>query len=99
MQAIQGGWVEIHKVVLPAGQRASQVPVDTQAVPLEMRTKGFAMQEGSIGDTMAIRTLSGRIMQGTLIAVNPSYTHGYGSPIPELLLVGLELKALLEEES
>ena len=94
-----GEWVEIHKVVLAAGQRAPQVPEDTQAVPLEMRVKGFALEGGAMGDCIKIRTLNGRTMEGTLIAKNPSYNHGYGSPIPELLPIGLELKALLEEES
>ncbi len=97
MQAKQGDWVEIHSIVLPAGQRAAQVPADTQAVDLEMRTKGFAVRAGRIGEPMEIRTLCGRTMEGTLIAVNPSYTHGYGSPIPELLSIGLELRALLKE--
>jgi 2-amino-4-ketopentanoate thiolase alpha subunit len=99
MQVKPGEWVEIHRVILDAGERAPQVPEDTQAVPLEMRVKGFAVQGGSMGDCIEIRTLNGRMMKGTLITKNPSYHHGYGSPIPELLTVGLELKALLEEES
>ena len=99
MHAKQGDWIEIHTIVLDSGERASQVPEDTQAVPLEMRVKGFATTDGSIGEEMKICTLNGHSMLGELISVNPAYPHGYGNPVLELLPIGLELRALLEEES
>ncbi|MGR8952181.1 MAG: 2-amino-4-ketopentanoate thiolase, partial [Gammaproteobacteria bacterium] len=37
----KGVWVEIHDIVLEAGERAPQVPEDTAKVPLEMCVKGF----------------------------------------------------------
>ena len=40
-----GSWVELHRVVLPPGERAPQVPAETQRVPLELRVKGFLVRD------------------------------------------------------
>jgi len=94
--AQRGDRVEIHNVVLEAGQRAPQVPEDTQRVPLERRVRGFALESGRIGGEIRIRTAAGRELSGTLVAVNPAYSHGYGVPAPELAPVAEELRALLD---
>lgn len=91
-----GAWVEIHAIVLPAGDRAPQVPDDTRRVPLEMRAKGRLVAPGSIGDDVEIETPVGRRLRGRLETVDPAYTHGFGPPVPELAQVGPELRALLE---
>ncbi len=88
-----GTWVEIHRVVLEAGQRAPQVPDDTAQVPLEMRVKGFLVAPGAPGDTVEIRTPAARRLRGTLVAVNPAYAHGFGAPIAELQAIGGEVRA------
>jgi hypothetical protein len=88
-------WVEIHNIVLPAGERASQVPEDTQKVPLEMRAKGFLVQPASLGDEVEIVTTVGRRLRGKLVEVNPAYTHKFGAPIPELSTIGGEVRAIL----
>ena len=49
-RAAQGAWVEIHRCVLQAGERAPQVPEDTQRVPLEMRVKGFLVAPAAPGE-------------------------------------------------
>ena len=93
-----GDWVQIHNVVLPSGERAPQVPADTQQVPLEMRLKGFLVDaEAETGQVVTIETVIGRQIQGTLVAVNPAYPHGFGEPVPELLTIGRELRALIDE--
>ena len=84
-RAMQGAWVEIHRCVLQTGERAPQVPEDTRGVPLEMRVKGFLVAP------------VGRRLQGTLTAVNPAYTHGFGAPLPELSTIGGEVRAMLRE--
>ena len=94
-EAPEGAWVEIHSIILPAGQRAPQVPEDTQRVPLEMRVKGFLAQTAVVGDEVEIVTVVGRRLRGTLVMVNPPYTHSFGPPIAELLTVGREVSALL----
>lgn len=94
----KGTWVEIHNVVLLAGERAPQVPEDTRHVPLEMRVKGFLVAPVSIGEEAIIETPAGRRLSGTMIDVNPAYTHSFGSPIPELSTVGNEVRTLLRKK-
>ena len=67
----EGTWVEIHAIVLPAGERAAQVPDDTARVPLEMRVKGFLVAPAWVGEKAEIETSAGRRLQGTMVAVNP----------------------------
>lgn len=94
-----GAWVEIHTVVLRAGERAPQVPDDTQQVPLEMRAKGRLVEAASQGDEVEIVTAVGRRLRGRLETVDPAYTHGFGPPVDELAYVGPELRGLLERGS
>ena len=93
----KGAWVEIHAVVLPAGARAPQVPEDTAGVPLEMRSKGFLAEAAQVGTEAEVLTATGRRVRGTVIAANPSYDHGFGAPLPELIEVAGELRAILRE--
>lgn len=96
-RATKNTWVEIHNIVLESGERAPQVPEDTQQVSLEMKVKGFLVHEAGIGEEAEIVTPAGRTLKGTLTAINPAYTHGFGSPIPELTPVGSEVRAILRE--
>lgn len=91
----KGSWVEIHCIVLPAGQRAPQVPEDTRNVPLEMRVKGFLVEAARIGDEAEIVTSVGRRLSGHLSEVDPAYEHSFGRPDPALSLIGDELRAIL----
>ncbi len=93
----KGSWVEIHRIVLPAGQRAPQVPEDTGKVPLEMRVKGFLLESAPLGEEAEILTPAGRRLRGQLSAVNPAYDHTFGPPIPELSSIGTELRAILRK--
>jgi hypothetical protein len=93
-----GTWVEIHRVVLRPGERAPQIPDDTQGVPLEMRAKGFLVEAAALGEEAEILTPAGRRLRGTLAAVNPAYTHGFGAPIPELSGIGQEVRAILRKQ-
>ena len=90
-------WVEIHTIILPAGERASQVPKDTQKVPLEMRAKGFLVEPAALGDEVEIVTPAGRRLLVILIEVNPAYTHQFGVPTPELSTIGREVRAILRQ--
>lgn len=95
-EAVRGDWVQVYQVVLPAGERAPQVPPETQAVPLEMWVKGFLVADrASLGDEVDVETLAGRRLRGRLVAIDPAYDHGFGRPVPELLAVGPEVRALL----
>jgi hypothetical protein len=91
----KGTWVEIHRIVLPAGERAPQVPDDTRQLPLEMRVKGYLVAPASPGEQAEIVTPVGRRLRGVIREINPAYTHGFGAPIAELSGIGREVRALL----
>jgi hypothetical protein len=93
----KGTWVEIYRIVLPAGERAPQVPPDTARVPLEMRVKGFLAEPAAVGAQAEIMTAAGRRLRGTLVEINPAYTHGFGAPVPELTTIGGEVRTILRQ--
>ena len=98
MDAKRGDWVRIHNIILEAGQRAQNVPEDTQKVPLEMWVKGILLDESAnIGDRVKVETYIGRVVEGTLVEVNPYYKHNFGKAVPELLYVGRQARKLLLE--
>ena len=60
-----------------------------------MRVKGFLVVIVSLGDEAEIIITVGRHLRGTLIEVNPAYTHQFGSPVPELSTIGGEVRVIL----
>jgi hypothetical protein len=97
-QVRQGAWVEIQLLVLSAGERAPQVPEDTQRVPLEMRVKGFLATPAALNGEAEIVTPAGRRLRGALIDITPAYTHTFGAVLPELAAIGNEVRAMLREQ-
>lgn len=93
--AKKGDWVQVENIVLPAGQRAPQVPEDTQACDLKLWVKGIAQSDAEMGEEVEIKTVNGRVTKGVLCDVNPRYIHDYGEFQPELLQVELQLKEIL----
>ena len=91
----KGEWVRIHKIILEPRERAPQVPDDTKAVPLEMWDKGYLQADAEIGDEVEIETVTGRRETGTLIEVNPYYTHDFGTFVPELLAIDKQVREIL----
>jgi len=92
-RVVKGTWVELSRVVLAAGERAPQVPEETQAVPLELRVKGVLTRDAVMGEAAEVRTAAGRTLRGKLERSEPPYAHGFGPPVAELLAVGSELRA------
>ena len=91
MSQIQPGtWVEIEQVVLTPEQRAPTLPEDTRQVPYVLRVSGFLIEAAELGQPAHIRTIIGRQLSGLLKTVNPSYSHSFGSTVPELLTIGTE---------
>lgn len=94
-KAVKNDWVEVENVVLKPEERAAHLPEDTKATPLMMWTKGFLIDdEAEIGDEVSIKTLTGRIVKGKLVEINPRHVHDFGSPVHELLEIGMELKGM-----
>lgn len=96
--AKKGDWVQVHEVILKPEARAPHLPEDTRKVPFEMWVKGFLNHDCSIGDVAEITTVTGRVVNGELTEINPGYSHGFGTCVPEILTVGLSLKRMLEED-
>jgi len=98
MVALKGAWVEIENILLDIGQRAPQVPEDTLKTPLVMWIRGFLMNEkAEKGDTVTIKTLSGRMPQGTLVDISPRFEHDFGCPQTVLIETGMAVRQELGE--
>jgi len=82
--------VEIEQVVLTPEQRAPTLPEDTKQTPYLMHVSGFLQAEAELGQEATIRTIIGRELSGTLKTRLPSYSHSFGTTIPELLTIGTE---------
>ncbi len=98
-RAVEGDWVRIHSVVLKPEDRAEHLPEDTRKVPLEMWNKGFlslpeSQKSAKVGDAVVVKTLTGRRISGTLVEINPAYTHSFGAYIPEISAAGNKLVSL-----
>ena len=90
-----GDWVEIAQVVLQPEERAPGLPPDTAVLPYVLRASGVAQEAGEIGATISVRTLSGRVISGELVEINPSFRHDFGRGVPELLQTRLRLQAMM----
>ncbi len=99
MSSVKGDWVEIGRVVLSPSERANGIPEDTDSVPLEMRVRGFLLNnKAETGDSVSIRTTTERVEKGLLLGIRPAYNHGWGRCIMPVLKIGPELRRLLEEK-
>ena len=94
--AKKNDWVQIHIDVLKPEERAANIPEDTRHVPLEMWVKGHLTNDSAeLGDTVTVRTKTGREVTGTLCAVNPSFKHTFGDYVPELDEIDETVKSML----
>lgn len=93
----EGDFVEIHYIVLPAGERSPDVPDDTKKVPLECWVRGWALFDGQEGSDMEVETPAGRRVRGTLSAAEVGFYHTFGPAVPELAGAGKELREALAE--
>ncbi len=93
----KGAWVRIEKVVLSPSERVENIPEDTKKTPLKMWTKGTLQKDCNIGEIAIIKTLSNRVEEGTLVAVNHTHNVDFGEFIPEILQIGIDCKKLLFE--
>lgn len=95
MIAKKGQWVQIQETVLPPSGRAAQVPDDTKLVPLEMWVKGYLEHDCNIGEKCEIKTVTGRLVEGELVAIEPTYTHNFGSYTEELGRIRDQVRSML----
>lgn len=96
-KARKNDWVRIHNVIFEPEERAPQVPEDTKKVPLELWVKGYLVDEqAEVGDMVTIKTVTGRLVNGRLIEIEPSFDHDFGSYVKELAYIGPQLRELLK---
>lgn len=88
-------WVQIRTTILEPNERASHLPEETKKVPLQMWVKGWLQHDATLGSIVDVKTITGRIESGVLVAVNPSYMHTYGSFVPEILEIDRIVKSTL----
>ncbi|MRS12375.1 MAG: 2-amino-4-ketopentanoate thiolase [Actinobacteria bacterium] len=96
-RCLPGDWVEVEYVLLQPADRATGLPEDTAAQPLRAWVKGFALADGMIGDEVEVETMSGRHVRGHLSATSPGYTHTFGTPPPEIVGIGRDLRVRVAE--
>ncbi len=98
--ALRGDLVQIHKVILTPEQRPEGIPADTKSVPYEAWIKGVLLDDAAgIGDNVKIKTFIGREISGTLVEINPAYTHNLGKPQPDLISVAMEAGKRIEKRA
>jgi 2-amino-4-ketopentanoate thiolase alpha subunit len=85
---VKGTWVEIERVLLKPEERAPNLPEDTRKCPYVLRISGFLLEDAELGANVTVRSLIGHEHSGLLWIVNPSYSHSFGTTIPELLTIG-----------
>ncbi len=90
-----GDWVEVEFVLLEPADRSENLPAETAAKPLTVWVKGFAEGTAGLGQELTVRTMTGRLVSGTLSSTCPGYYHTFGDPIRELVHVGDDLRARL----
>jgi hypothetical protein len=93
-----GDWAELSFVVLEPGGRAPDLPADTATTLYVARVKGFLEEGAAVGSPAAVRTPTGRRVEGTLVRLDPAPGHSFGEPVQELLEVGRELRERLGTE-
>jgi len=75
-----GRWVRVHRVELPAGERAPGIPPDTAGTPFETWVNGYLLEPAKLGMQGVVRTASGRLVEGRIVEADPAYTHSFGPP-------------------
>lgn len=57
-----------------------------------MWAKGFLTEDAEMNSVVTVKTITGRLMEGTLMEIEPFYEHNYGTYIPELIRIGQDLR-------
>ena len=92
--------VRVHRVELAPHERSPLVPEDTARVPFESWVNGWLLDDGvRLGEQARVRTAAGRIVHGTLLELDPGYTHTFGAPPPGLLAASERARSLVFSET
>ncbi len=78
-------YVLVKKTILNKEQRTAHIPEDTKCVDFIMKIKGNLTHDANIGEQVIIITETKRVIEGTLIEINPAYTHSFGEHVEEVM--------------
>lgn len=93
----KGTWVEIEETVLSPEERAQNIPEATKKTPLKVWIRGNCLEDCNIGQVVDVKTISGRILQGKVVCVNPGYYHSFGDYVEEIAYIGVQARNILEK--
>ena len=71
------------------------MPDDTKECPLEMWVKGLLLEDAEMNTEVESETVTGRRERGTLIELNPNYTHDFGTFVPELIQIDKQVREIV----
>ncbi len=91
----KGTWVEVEEVVLYPEDRSTAIPEETKKTPLKIWAKGFLQEDSELGKRAEIKTVTGRIIEGTITEVEPRFQHDFGDFIAEIMYIGPQAKEIL----
>jgi 2-amino-4-ketopentanoate thiolase alpha subunit len=91
----KGTIVQIKKTILEPEERAQNIPNDTKKVPFLMWIKGKLVNDTLPGEVVTIETQTNRIETGTLVSIEPYYTHNFG----EYVSILQEIKDIITSET
>lgn len=75
-------WTEIEWVVLEPSERSDAIPSETRRTAYVARVRGMASAP-RLDALVEVETVTGRRLRGKVVAINPGYSHTFGSPQPE----------------
>ena len=81
----KGKYVRIRKHLLLPEERLENIPASTRKVPLKAWIRGNLLEESELYEESKILTATGRVVEGTLKEVSPTYKHNFGEFVPEIL--------------
>lgn len=93
----QGTFVEIETLVLDCPDRSPVIPEDTKKTQLRMWARGFVNSDCCLGDEVEITTAIDRRIKGVVTAVEPGYSHNFGSYVSEVAYIGKQAKEMLKD--
>lgn len=91
----KGTWVEVEKIVLEPEDRSSAIPENTKKTPLKMWIRGNLQSNSNLNEVSEIKTLTGRIVEGVLVDVEPGYDHSFGKFVSEIAFIGPQAREIL----
>ena len=90
-------WVEVEWTFLTPSERSARIPEETRAVPYAVRARGTVEGTVLIGEEATVTLVTGRVVHGQIVAVNPGYTHTFGPRLSVLTQVQESIRQALAD--